>query len=300
MTRYDRQSFLGADSEQRLAILTVGIVGLGGGGSHIVQQLAHIGVGGMVCVDDDIVEGSNLNRLIGATLEDANAKRLKAEIAGRMVLGLVAKPRVKVIPRKWQDATEALAECDIIVGGVDSYRERDELEGFCRRLLIPYVDMGMDVHEVDGGFSIGGQVILSSPGKPCLRCLGLLTDERLKLEAQDYGAAGGKPQVVWPNGVLASVAVGLIVQLVTPWLRHPVATAYLEYDGNRHQVMTSNRLRAMMDETCSHYPCDQTGDPFFDIRRPVVAGAVLELATIETRRPGFWRRLFAHLRRRRT
>jgi molybdopterin-synthase adenylyltransferase len=297
MTRFDRQSFLGADSEQRLAALTLGIVGLGGGGSHVVQQLAHIGVGGMVCVDDDIVECSNLNRLIGATLEDADAKLLKARVAERMVLGLVAKPRLKVIPRKWQDATEALSECDIIVGGVDSYRERDELEGFCRRLLIPYVDMGMDVHELDAGFSIGGQVILSSPGKPCLRCLGLLTDERLKLEAQDYGAAGGKPQVVWPNGVLASVAVGLVVQLVTPWLRHPVATAYLEYDGNRHQVMTSNRLRAVMDEACSHYPADQTGDPFFDIRRPVAVEPLSGPATGEPSPLGFWRRLFARLRR---
>lgn len=300
MTRFDRQSFLGADSERRLATLTVGIVGLGGGGSHVVQQLAHMGVGGMVCVDDDIVECSNLNRLIGATLDDADAKLLKAKVAERMVLSLVAAPRLRVIARKWQDATEALAECDIIVGGVDSYRERDELEGFCRRLLIPYVDMGMDVHQLEAGFSIGGQVILSSPGKPCLRCLGLLTDERLKLEAQDYGVAGGKPQVVWPNGVLASVAVGLVVQLVTPWLRHPVATAYLEYDGNRHQVITSNRLRAVMDEACCHYPADQTGDPFFDIRHPVEVERVLEPQTGKTARPGFWQRLFAYLRRRRT
>ena len=35
------------------------------------------------------------------------------------------------------------------------------------------------------------------PGEPCLRCLQLVTDERLKAEAQRYGVAGSRPQVVW-------------------------------------------------------------------------------------------------------
>lgn len=266
MTRSARQSFLGANSDAMLASLTVGVVGLGGGGSHIVQQLAHVGVGGMVCVDPDIAEDSNLNRLIGGTTQDAIDSVEKVVIAHRVVTGLVAKPRLSIFARKWQDVTEALAECDIIVGGLDSYRERAELEGFCRRLLIPYIDMGMDVHEVDDQFAIGGQVILSTPGCPCLWCLGVLTEERLALEAQDYGAAGGKPQVVWPNGVLASLAVGLLIQLVTPWMSDPVSSAYLEFDGNRHQVITSNRLKAVLGQPCRHYRGDQTGDPLFDIR----------------------------------
>jgi hypothetical protein len=267
MTRFARQGFLGADSDKRFAALTVGIVGLGGGGSHVVQQLAHIGIGGMVCVDPDIVEDSNLNRLIGGTLADAADGTLKTVVAQRMVGGLVAGARLWAISKIWQHATEALAECDIIIGGLDSYRERSELEAFCRRLLIPYIDMGMDVHAVGNHFSIGGQVVLSSPGRSCLWCLGILTQERLELEAQDYGAAGGKPQVVWPNGVLASLAVGLIVQLVTPWSSDPMETAYLEFDGNRHQVATSNRLKAIGGQPCSHYREDETGDPLFDIRR---------------------------------
>jgi len=44
---------------------------LGGGGSHIVQQLAHLGVGNFVLVDPDHVEETNLNRLVGATNKDA-------------------------------------------------------------------------------------------------------------------------------------------------------------------------------------------------------------------------------------
>jgi hypothetical protein len=109
-------------------------------------------------------------------------------------------------------------------------------------------------------------VIFSKPGSPCLRCCGYITDERLKLEAAQYDAAGGRPQVVWPNGVLASTAVGLAVQLITPWFPNPPAFTYLEYDGNRGTVSVSAHVAALKGRICPHHPPDETGDPFFDIR----------------------------------
>lgn len=296
MSRYDRQDFLGPDSDARLRAATIGIVGLGGGGSHVVQQLAHVGIGGFVCVDPDIVEDSNLNRLVGASSVDAREAVEKAAVAERMVRGLVAAPRFLGFARKWQDATEALAECDIIVGGVDSYRERSELEAFCRRMMIPYIDMGMDVHALADQFAIGGQVILSSPGGPCLWCLGILTDARLEQEAQKYGDAGGKPQVVWPNGVLASLAVGLVMQMLTPWMREPLVSAYLEYDGNRQQVATSNRLKAVAEYECRHYGACETGDPLYDIRRPSAGRPEPDGASgVAPARLSWWQRLLGRL-----
>jgi molybdopterin-synthase adenylyltransferase len=57
-----------------------------------------------------------------------------------------------------------LRACHVIIGCVDSYRERDELERFARRFLIAYIDIGMDVHPLDNGLVVGGQVVLSLPG----------------------------------------------------------------------------------------------------------------------------------------
>ena len=88
-----------------------------------------------------------------------------------------------------------------IFGCVDSYRERDELERFTRRFLIPYIDIGMDVHGAEGKFSISGQAVLSSPGGACLWCLGILTQERITREAGTYGKAGSRPQVSTPPTV---------------------------------------------------------------------------------------------------
>jgi hypothetical protein len=81
----------------------------------------------------------------------------------------------------------------------------------CRRYLMHYIDIGMDVHGEKPPV-IGGQIVLS-PGRLCMRRMGLLTEAKLAEEAARYGKEGSRPQVVWPNGVLASIAVGLGVEL---------------------------------------------------------------------------------------
>jgi hypothetical protein len=260
--RLESQSFLGPNSDEILANSIVGIIGVGGGGSHAVQQLAHLGVGRVIPVDDDIIEEKNLNRLVGGTMEDVKARRPKVEIAERVIKAV--NPRAHVTPRKskWQAAVEDLRACDCLIGCVDSWRERDELERFARRYIIPYIDLGMDVHKTEHGFSMGGQVVLSSPGGPCLWCLGILTEERLRQEVAAYGKAGSRPQVVWANGVLASLGVGLFTQLICAWHDAPVLKACCEFDGNNHRVETS-RLDHFVGSTCQHFPPDQVGDIFF-------------------------------------
>lgn len=270
MTWLDRQSFLGEDSEDALKSTRVGIVGLGGGGSHVVQQLAHIGVGEFVIVDDDRISLSNLNRLVGGRRADIRWRRRKTDIAKRLVLSINPAASVIAVPERWQDAAGQLASCDIIFGCVDNVRSKDELEGFCRRLLIPLIDQGMDVHELADGYLISGQVLLLMPGQPCLRCYGIVTDDALETEGRKYGAAGGKPQVVWPNGVLASSAVGLFMQLVTSWHQDPMAAVCLEYDGNRQTMIHSDRAGPLGSRPCPHYGLSDCGDPSFDGRNPPI------------------------------
>ena len=257
--RYSRQSFLGPDSEEFITRCTVAVPGLGGGGSHIVQQLAHIGFQNYVLYDDDIVEESNLNRLIGARVADAQAETPKLHLAKMMIYGLQPRAKVRGFACKWQDHPEPMRESQIVIGAVDSYKGREELEIACRRYFMHYIDIGMDVHGTDSPV-IGGQIILSSPGGLCMRCMGFLTDEKLAQEAARYGKAGARPQVVWPNGVLASTAVGLAVDLVTNWTRKHRSHAYLVYDGNEGTVQESVTLRKLKGN-CSHFANSDVGDP---------------------------------------
>lgn len=80
-----RQSFLGADSEIVLGRSKAALVGLGGGGSHVAQQLAHIGLGSFLPIDPDFIEDTNLNRLVGATMEDVKVRTAKVDIAERVI-----------------------------------------------------------------------------------------------------------------------------------------------------------------------------------------------------------------------
>lgn len=262
--RYSRQSFLGSDSEELIADAIVGIVGLGGGGSHIVQQLAHIGVRNYVLFDSDVIERSNLNRLVIANLRDSTASYSKLSAAKRKIRGLHRHPRISGAPSRWQQAPDDLAHSDIVFGCLDGLQERNELETFCRRHLIPYIDIGMDVFAKDGEPPrMAGQVILSIPGGPCMKCLGFLNDRNLAQEAANYGAAGPRPQVVWPNGVLASTAVGLAIDVLTGWTKRTREVAYLIYDGNTSLILEHPVLVTMRGSVCPHYPLSAAGKPKF-------------------------------------
>lgn len=258
-----RQSFLGPDSPFLFDNVKVCIVGYGGGGSHIGQQLAHIGVKHLTVYDGDRIEDTNMNRLIGAWFQDVKAKLFKTEIAKRAIRKIIPHAVIRTINSRWQKQPEYLQEADIVIAGVDSYADRQQLEAECRRYLIPAIDMGMDVFEKsDGTFAIAGQIILSMPGMPCLHCFQFLTPEKLAEEAAKYGNVGHRPQVVWPNGVLASSAIGVFVDLVTGWTKRGNLNIYLQYDGT-NSWLTEHPRGKYAPKTCTHYPLSQIGAPTY-------------------------------------
>lgn len=258
-----RQTFLGLDSECIFQNVRIGIVGYGGGGSHIGQQLAHIGFKNFTIFDFDKVEDTNLNRLIGAKFRDLEKDTLKVDVAKRTLKAIQPGIKLNCIKERWEDRPELLLECDVVIGCVDTYQERNQLEAECRRYLIPYLDIGMDVYSKENQIPyISGQVILSMPGMPCMRCMNYLREDNLSQEAMKYGAVGGRPQVVWPNGVLASTAIGILTDILTGWTQIKKRNIYLSYDGNLGTIAEHIRLKFVPD-TCSHYKIENTGTPKF-------------------------------------
>jgi len=266
---FSRQSFLGPDSERTLAEARVVIAGLGGGGSHIAQQLAHAGVGDIALIDPQTIDASNLNRLIGATDADVIARTAKVEIARRLIHGIRPWINVEAAQTEWQAADHLLKTAHVVFGCLDGFRQRMYLESAARRFRLPYIDIGMDVAKVtEGHYSIAGQMILTLPDGPCLTCLGFLKSEQLAQEENRYGDAGVNPQVVWTNGTLASLAVGAFIRLMCPW--HPSSRDYewLELDGNNQTVTPSRQPDYMPRGECEHFSSEHLGDPFFDLRSP--------------------------------
>ncbi len=262
--RYSRQSFLGPGAQKRFGKSTVGLIGLGGGGSHIAQQLAHIGFCNYVLFDPDVTKELNLNRMVGASARDAACHRPKVEVARRTIRRLIRGARVQARQTRWQEEAFRLRGCDVVFGSVDTFAERRELEACCRRYLIPFIDIGMDLHTVENEPPVmAGQVILSLPGDLCMFCMGFLNEERLAREAANYGDVGGRPQVVWPNGVLASTAVGIAVDLLTDWSKSTRSFVYLSYDGRTGTIREHARVPYLAGLSCNHYPLYLVGEPRF-------------------------------------
>lgn len=265
---FSRQSFLGSHSDKDLWDTRVAIVGLGGGGSHVAQQLAHLGVGIFRLIDPDVIEASNLNRLVGATQADVDMARPKVEILSRTIQAIRPGASVVQAQKKWQESDCLIKDAHVVFGCIDGYQQRDFLESAARRYGIPYIDIGMDVSEVAlDHFAVAGQVIVSRPGGPCMRCIGFLTPERLAREENDYGDAGINPQVIWTNGTLASIAVGEFIKLRTPWFPASEAYVWLELDGNNQTVINSHQpdYKTVPDVCPHHGGPDGFGDPFFKL-----------------------------------
>jgi hypothetical protein len=99
----------------------------------------------------------------------------------------------------------------------------------------------VDIYRVGDIYLITGQIALSMPEQPCLKCLGLLPHCLLKEESEKYGNAGSRPQVILPNATLASTAVSFFIQVITPWFKNSPFLRYWNYDGNRQTVQKSSK-----------------------------------------------------------
>jgi hypothetical protein len=78
--RHDRQARLFGDrGQQAFGKMRVAVVGLGGVGSLVAELLARLGVGHLVLVERDIVDETNLPRLVAAEPDDVG--KPKTELA---------------------------------------------------------------------------------------------------------------------------------------------------------------------------------------------------------------------------
>lgn len=228
----------------------------------MVQQLAHLGFRDFVLFDPKDMEAKHLHRFVGATQQDVEKRTPKVEIGRRIILGVRPDANVVAVREDWQKEPSRLWCCDIVFGCVDTYQARHELEAECRRYLIPYIDIGMDVFPPaqDFGHRMVGQVVLSMPGRTCMYCMGFLRDELHSREAQAYGSAGGEPQVVFANALLASAAVAHAVDLVTSWSGSQPCT-FLRLDGNALVLAPDSCADRWNGAKCSHYRLEEVGPP---------------------------------------
>lgn len=217
---FDRQvRALGREGHAVLRGLRIGVVGVGGMGSHVVQQLVHLGVGEITVVDPDRVAVTNLSRLVGASRFDVWLRRRKTRLARRLARRLGSKTRIVEISESVAASGVAsrLLACDLVFGCTDNQLSRTILNAIAFQFYVPVVDLGV---ELQVGGAMGGRVSWLAPGGACLWCMGVLDSETVRVEqlppalrrdeeARGYirGLDEPAPAVVSINGVIAGLGV---------------------------------------------------------------------------------------------
>ncbi len=87
----------GQGLQNNLSTMTIGIVGAGGLGAILVEQIMRLYPKKILIIDKDYVELSNLNRLTNATLSDAHNHKPKVEVVKQAVLSNNPNQEITII-----------------------------------------------------------------------------------------------------------------------------------------------------------------------------------------------------------
>jgi molybdopterin/thiamine biosynthesis adenylyltransferase len=209
------------------------LVGCGGTGSAVAMLLARLGAKHFALIDHDTVESTNLNRLHGARIDDADHGRAKVEVVARHIREISSHADVQIWKGSVTDEScrQLMKDADVIFGCTDDNRGRTLLNRFAYFYLTPVIDMGLAI-EVSRNppyrvLSLDGRVTCLGPGETCLICRGVIdlrraSEESLKAanpeeyarqkeEAYVLGEGNPNPSVVTFTTEVATMAINELI-----------------------------------------------------------------------------------------
>ncbi|ABQ25397.1 HesA/MoeB/ThiF family protein [Geotalea uraniireducens] len=155
--RYQRnRQAISVNDQLTLFRSRVAVIGCGGLGGYVIEELARLGVGTIIAIDPDVFEEHNLNRQLLSS--PGTLGRAKVEAAAARVAEI--NPAVTLLPREEayapENGMELLRGAQVIVDALDSIQTRLALAKTCTDLGVPMV------HGAIGGWY--GQVATQFPG----------------------------------------------------------------------------------------------------------------------------------------
>jgi len=164
LVRYARHIVLpqvGGAGQVKLKAARIAVIGAGGIGSAAIPALAGAGIGALTIVDDDLVDITNLQRQ--TIFRSDNVGRGKAELAANFATALNPHVEAHAFVERIEagNATELLADHDLVLDGSDNFATRLSVGDACVALGIPLVSAA--------AIQFHGQVGLFR-GRPCYRC----------------------------------------------------------------------------------------------------------------------------------
>lgn len=165
--RYSRQIILpeiGESGQQKLQNARVLVIGAGGLGCPVLQNLAAAGVGTIGIVDGDVVDETNLHRQLLYGIKDIG--KAKVQTAAEVILENNPELKVKVFSEFFNshNAAEIVSDYQIIVDCTDAIAVRYLINDMASAKRIPVVYAS--IHKFEGQVSV-----FNYKHGPSYRCL---------------------------------------------------------------------------------------------------------------------------------
>lgn len=256
-TIFDRNvRAFGPAMQQALGEMHVAIVGCGGTGSAVAEQLVRLGVRNFTLIDSDMVSASNVTRLYGSTIMDVG--RPKVEVVGNHLEQIAPDTKCRMIKGMVtvQSVAWSLTAADLIFGCTDDNAGRLVLSRLSTYFLTPVIDMGVLLGSTEVGIlsDINGRITVLSPGSACLVCRDRIDlqraavelmhpEERRRLHDEGYAPALGntEPAVIAFTTGVAAAAVAEMLERLTGYGPEPRPSEILLRFHER-EVSTNTRL----------------------------------------------------------
>ena len=136
------------------------VVGCGGLGGHIIDQLTRVGIGNLRVVDGDVFDVTNLNRqllsqvpLLGTSKARAAADhiaRVNPDVTAEAVDAFMTEENVR----------QLIAGCDVVLDALDNISSRRLLAAACEEAGIPYVYGAIQGWVAQAGISMPGEGLI--------------------------------------------------------------------------------------------------------------------------------------------
>lgn len=177
---------VGTEAQKTLSTLSFAIVGVGGLGSLVAEQLSRLGVRKITIVDDDRVSESNRNRLIGSTKGDVRTRTKKVTLIRRSCKKANPDSTIACLGGDFltQHVQERCKDADVLIGCVDNVGARLAMNRFALSHAMPYFDLGCGGRAENNSLvSARGQIIKVVPGSGfCLHCGELFKKHKARLD----------------------------------------------------------------------------------------------------------------------
>jgi molybdopterin/thiamine biosynthesis adenylyltransferase len=163
--RYARHLVLreiGGPGQQKLKAARILMIGMGGLGAPASLYLAAAGVGGLVIVDPDRVELSNLQRQVLFTASDQGRSKVDTGLRRLTDLNPHVETQALQLAVGPDNARALIGGFDLVLDGTDDFATRLAVSDACVATGVPLVSGAI------GRWT--GQVGIF-PGRPCYRCL---------------------------------------------------------------------------------------------------------------------------------